>query len=147
VRYLRRVAKIDPSLVPDLPVEFMNADHALEVTLLNDIERALDAHRRGQGTLAAVLEKLSVFAVHTRDHFLREESLMRQTRFSAYGAHKAEHDRVLAEMNAEASAFREHGDGERLARYLFRALPEWFVNHVRSMDVVTARSTGSGAAR
>lgn len=137
------MAEIDPSLVPNLPVEFMNADHALEVTLLNDIERALDDHRRGRGTLDRVLEKLSVFAVHTRDHFLREESLMRETRFPAYAAHKAEHDRVLAEMNAQATAFRERGDGERLARYLFQALPEWFVNHVRSMDVVTARSTGA----
>jgi hemerythrin len=136
------MAEIDPSQVPDLPVEFMNVDHALEVTLLNEIERALSAHRNGQGTLEQVLEKLSVFAVHTRDHFLREESLMREQRFPAYAAHKAEHDRVLAEMNAEATAFRDGGDGPRLARYLFETLPSWFVNHVRSMDVVTAWSGG-----
>ncbi|HEY6100374.1 MAG TPA: hemerythrin family protein [Anaeromyxobacter sp.] len=138
------MAEIDPTQVPHLPVPFMNADHALEARMLNELEAALSAHRRGQGTLDAVLEKLSVFAVHTRGHFLREETLMRETRFPAYPVHKAEHDRVLAEMDAEARVFRERGDGERLARYLFETLPAWFVNHTRSMDLVTARSTGSG---
>jgi len=136
--------EIDPSQLPHLPVPFMNQDHALEVRMLNELGAALSAHRRGQGTLEAVLEKLSLLAVHTRDHFMREESLMRETRFPAYPVHKAEHDRVLAEMDAEARAFRERGDGERLARYLFEALPAWFLNHIRSMDLVTARSTGSG---
>ena len=63
---------------------------------------------------------------------------MRETRFPAYPAHKAEHDRVLAEMDAEARAFRDTGGGERLSRYLAEALPSWFVNHIRTMDAVTA---------
>lgn len=138
--------EIDPSQVPHLPVPFMNVDHALEVRMLNEIGAALAAHQRGRGDLVAVLEKLSVFAVHTREHFLREESLMREARFPAYLVHKAEHDRALAEMNDEARAFRESGDDQRLASYLFRRLPEWFVNHMQSMDLVTARSTGSGAS-
>jgi hemerythrin len=137
--------EIDPSQVPQFPVGFMNADHALEVRMLNDLESALSAHRRGQGSLEAVLEKLSIFAVSAREHFLREESLMREAQYPAYAAHKAEHDRVLSEMNEEARVFRERGDGERLARYLFRTLPDWFVTHVRTMDLVAAKSSaGSG---
>jgi hemerythrin len=135
------MAEIDPSQVPNFPVGFMNADHAVEVRMLNDLEAALSAHRRGQGSLEAVLEKLSIFAVSAREHFLREESLMREARYPAYAAHKAEHDRVLADMNQEARAFREGGDGERLARYLFRTLPDWFVTHVRTMDLAAARSS------
>ncbi len=132
---------IDPSQLPLFSVAFMNADHAQEACLQNEIEAALSAHRRGEGTLGAVLEKLSVLAVHMRDHFLREESLMRQARFPAYPVHKAEHDRVLAEMDAEARAFRDGGDGARLAKYLFERLPAWFAEHVRTMDTVTARSS------
>lgn len=138
--------EIDPAQVPRLPVAFMNADHEVEVRMLNEIEAALADHRRGQGTLAAVLERVSVFAVHMRGHFLREESLMRESRFPAYLAHKAEHDRVLAELNEEAKVFRERGDAERLARYLFQTLPDRLVTHIRGMDVVTARSTGAGPA-
>jgi hemerythrin len=138
------MAEIDPSQVPFFPVGFMNADHALEARMLNELEEALSAHRRGQGSIEAVLEKLSVFAVSAREHFLREESLMRESQFPAYPAHKAEHDRVLAEMNEEARAFRERGDGERLAKYLFQTLPDWFVAHVRTMDLLAARSSASG---
>jgi len=132
------MAEIDLERLPQLPIAFMNADHAHEVQLVNAVEAALAAHRRREGTLGAVLERLSLLAVHTREHFLREEAAMRETRFPAYPVHKAEHDRVLAEMDAEARAFRDVGDGERLSRYLAQALPAWFVNHIRTMDAVTA---------
>jgi hemerythrin len=131
--------EIDPAHVPDLPISFMNADHAREVALVNDVEAALAAHDRGQGTLGDIVERMSLLAVHTREHFLREETMMREARFPAYPVHKAEHDRVLAEMDAEARAFRERGDPARLRRYVLEALPAWFVNHIRTMDVVTAR--------
>jgi hemerythrin len=142
--------KIDLEHLPQLPVPFMNADHAAEARLVNDVEAALDAQGRGEGTLAAVIERLSLLAVHTREHFTREETAMREARFPAYPVHKAEHDRVLAEMDAQARAFRESGDGARLARYLAQVLPAWFVNHIRTMDSVTAgylaRQRGAAAA-
>lgn len=142
--------KIAVEHIPQLPVAFMNADHAQEVRLVNAVEAALEAHARGEGTLAAVVEQLSLLAVHTREHFLREETAMREARFPAYPVHKAEHDRVLAEMDAEARAFRERGDGPRLSRYLAEALPAWFVHHIRTMDAVTAghlaRQRGSAPA-
>ncbi len=132
------MAEIDPGRLPQLPMAFMNADHAREVRLVNAVEAALAAHGRGQGTLAAVLEHLSVLAVQTREDFLREETVMREARYAGYLAHKAEHDRVLADMDAEARAFREGGDGERLARWLADPLPAWFENHIRTTDAVTA---------
>ncbi len=132
------MAEIDVERLPQLPVAFMNADHLREARLVNAVEAALDAHRRGEGTLAAVVEQLSLLAVHTREHFTREETAMREAGFPAYPAHKAAHDRVLADMDAEARAFRDGGDGERLSRYLAEALPAWFANHVRTMDTVTA---------
>jgi hemerythrin len=131
--------EIDPAQIPELPIAFMNADHAREVSLVNDLEGALTAHARGERPVDDILERLSILAVHTRMHFLREESMMREARFPAYPVHKAEHDRVLAEMDAEARAFRERHDPARLRRYLFEALPAWFVNHIRTMDVVTAQ--------
>ena len=134
------MARIEPSDVPTLPVPFMNEDHQRERALVNDLEEALGAHARGDAdTLEPVLGKLALLAVHTREHFLREEAAMREAGFPAYPVHKLEHDRVLAEMNREASLFRARGDAERLRRYLFEALPDWFRRHVRTMDVVTAQ--------
>jgi len=131
--------EFDPAQLPDLPIPFMNEDHAREAALVNDLETALAAQKRGEGTLGPILERLSLLAVHTREHFLREEAMMREARFPAYPVHKLEHDRVLAEMDAEARAFRARGDAARLSRYLLEALPTWFMNHIRTMDVVTAR--------
>jgi hemerythrin len=136
---------IDPDLAPALPVPFMNADHAREIRLLNEVEAALEAHARGEGTLATVVERLSVLAVHTRDHFLREESMMREARYPGYGRHKEEHDRVLVEMDAEVRRFREAGDGARLSRYLFDALPTWYARHQRTLDEAAARFAVRGA--
>jgi hemerythrin len=138
---------LDPSQIPQLPIGFMNADHATEAALLAAIEEALTAQARGAGTLAAVLEKLSLLAVHTRGHFLREEAMMREARFPAYPQHKAEHDRVLAEMDVEARAYREAGDAGRLSRYLFETLPAWFLHHIRTMDQVTAQFAAGALAR
>ena len=147
---IRAMAEIDLERLPQLPVASMNADHLREARLVNAVEAALAAHRRGEGTLAAVVEQLSLLAVQTREHFMREEAAMREAGFPAYPAHKAAHDRVLAEVDAEARAFRDHSDGGRLSRYLVEALPAWFANHVRSMDTVTAtflaRQRGTVAA-
>jgi hemerythrin len=131
--------KIDPAQIPQFPIAFMNADHAREVRLLNDLGAALDAHSRGEGTLAVVIERLSLLAVHTREHFLREESMMREAGFPAYPQHKAEHDQALARMDVEARVFREHGDAARLSSYLFETLPAWYLNHQRTMDMITSR--------
>lgn len=139
---VRRMAKIEPERLPQLPVPFMNADHVREARLVNDVEAALEAHRRGEGTLGAVVETLSVLAVQTREHFMREETAMREAGFPAYLVHRAAHNRVLTEMDAEARAFRDSGDGERLSRYLAEVLPAWFANHVRTMDTVTAGYLG-----
>ncbi len=137
--------RLDPATLPDLPIPFMNEDHAREAALVNDLESALDAHQAGTDDVGHVLERLSLLAVHTREHFLREESMMREAQFPAYALHKAEHDRVLAEMDREARAFRDGGDAARLSRYVVSALPLWFEGHVRTMDVVTARFVASSS--
>jgi hemerythrin len=133
--------RIDPANVPLLPNASLNADHAREARLVNEVLAALEAHQRGEGTLGAVVERLSVLAVQTREHFLREETLMREARYQGYAAHKAEHDRALAEMDAEARLFRERGDGARLARYLAETLPGWVEAHQRAMDAAASRFT------
>jgi hemerythrin len=137
---------VDTTQIPELPLAFMNADHAEEMRLLEDLGDALDEHRDGRGSLAPVLERLALLAVHTREHFLREEQAMRETGFPAYPVHKAEHDRALSEMDQEARRFREGGDPERLRKYLFQVVPAWFIHHIRTMDETTARFVSSTSA-
>jgi hemerythrin len=130
---------IDPSQVPELPLAAMNADHVEEFRLLAQVGDALEAHRRGATGPETLLERLAILAVHTREHFLREEQVMRESGYAGYAAHKAEHDRLLAEMDAEARAFRERTDVARLARYLLGDVRSWYLLHTRTMDVAAAR--------
>jgi hemerythrin len=130
---------VDATQIPELPLAFMNADHAEELRLLDELGGALQAHKEAKGSLEGIIEKLALLAVHTREHFLREEQVMRETQFPAYPVHKADHDRALAEMDQEAKRFRDGGDPDRLWSYLFEVVPAWFVQHIRTMDAVTAR--------
>ncbi len=130
---------VDPRQVPELPLASMNADHVEEFRLLAQVGDALDAHRRGAAGAETLLERLALLAGHTREHFLSEEQVMRESGYAGYAAHKAEHDRLLAEMDAEAKAFREKKDGARLSRYLLESVRGWYVVHTRTMDLAAAR--------
>jgi len=129
---------VDPRQVPELPLEPMNSDHVEEFRLLAQLGDALAAHRRSDAS-EVLLERLALLAVHTREHFLREEQVMRESAYEGYLAHKQEHDRLLAEMDAEARAFRERRDGERLSRYLLDTVRGWYLHHTRTMDLALAR--------
>lgn len=134
------MSRIDPAELPELPVAFMNADHQREIGLVNDLADALARHAGGDAaTLEPVLGRLATLAVQTRQHFLREEAALRVARFPGWLAHRAEHDRILEEMDREARWFRAHGDVERLSRYLFEALPARYRTHATAMDLQAAR--------
>lgn len=129
----------DPWPIVPLPVDFMNADHAEESRLLRRLDEALESLRAGRGGVEAVVERLSLLAVRTREHFLHEESAMREAGFPAYEAHRAEHDAVLVRMDEEVRRFREAGDADRLWHYIQEEVPAWFREHTGRMDAVTAR--------
>jgi hemerythrin len=130
---------IDLAAIPQVPVPFMNEDHAEEARLVNALADALAAMRAGQGSKADVLDRWQALERHTREHFEREDEAMRRVAFHAYPLHAGEHERVLAEMAAEAGAFARSGDAERLWIYVTQAVPAWFVRHIQTMDQVTAR--------
>ncbi len=129
----------DRSGFVEVPLDFMNDDHAEEARLLGELGAALEDLGHGKEGVDLVLARLAVLAVQTRENFLREESAMRIAGYPGYAAHKAEHDLVLRGMDAEAHRFRADGDGERLRRYLLESLPAWFEDHIGAMDLATAR--------
>jgi hemerythrin len=138
---------IDLAAIPQVPVPFMNEDHAEEARLVNALADALAAVRAGQGSKADVLDRWRALERHTREHFERENEAMRRAAFHAYPVHAGEHERVLAEMAAEAGAFAEGGDAERLWIYVTHAVPAWFVRHIQTMDQVTARFVAASVPR
>lgn len=74
---------------------------------------------------------------HTRRHFDAESRLMRECRFPATGEHEAEHRRILADLAHMQRAVDEGRLG--LARlYARQGLPDWFRNHLATMDSALA---------
>jgi hemerythrin len=137
---------VDVRHIPAVALSFMNDDHHLEACLLNDLADAIEHHRAGRAAPGAVVERFERLLAHTREHFAREELAMEEADFPPYPMHKAEHDRVLAEMEAEERAFQQRGDTARLWAYVSEAVPAWFVQHIQSMDLVTSRFVAARAA-
>lgn len=127
---------IDFEQVPKVALDFMNQDHEEATRLTNQLESLVTADSVDNRTVAKALDAL---LDHCQLHFAREEVQMQQAQFPPYPVHKGEHERVLAEMHGELAAWLEAADLERLKHYLFETLPRWFVDHIATMDTVTAQ--------
>ena len=125
--------------IPQVAMPFQNHDHAEEAELLNRAVDVLSAHRDGRASALDVLGPVEALLAHTRAHFAREDAIMVESGFPPYPVHQGEHARVLAGMEAEVEAFRARGDAGRLWAYLTQAVPEWFVQHIQTMDAITAQ--------
>jgi hemerythrin len=119
---------------PQVALEFMNRDHAEFVALRGQLLELLSAPSPD----ARVDMLLDELLTHTRHHFAEEERLMQESNFPPYPMHKGEHDNVLADMSAKVERWKQGHDAPALREWLDRDVGDWFVNHVSSMDFVTA---------
>lgn len=111
--------------------------HEEEITLLNEIDGLADLYTADPSKKVLLEEKLEAYFLHVLEHFRKEELLMEQYGFPAYPIHKAEHDRVLSELNSVVLQWKEEGELSLVVNYL-RKTPEWIINHIATMDTVTA---------
>ncbi len=118
-------------------VEAIDTDHEVFVAEINAAVAAADAEFPTH--FAELVE-------HTRAHFAREEAIMESTGFFATAVHRAEHQRVLSEMERVADRL-EAGDATFARQYVAEQLPAWFMQHRNTMDLVTASfARGKGLA-
>lgn len=121
--------------LPQLPVSFMNADHAHAVEQWQDMRSALSEYPENAERLFAACE---AFVAHNCAHFAREEEAMRASRFPPYPIHKEEHERVLGWLEQLLSRVAARAPKNGIVDEIEKAIPEWLVQHVLSMDTVTA---------
>ena len=130
---------VDLDAIPQVPLDFINADHREEAVLLNALAEAIADLRAGKAGPEGVVACFQRLYVHTEEHFGREDRAMQQAGFPPYPMHHGEHVRVLAELAAEGRRFADTGDAVRLDTYVTQVVPTWFVNHIQTMDLMTAR--------
>lgn len=124
---------------PQVALTFMNRDHAEFVALRDSLLGQLDARSPAE----AVDSSLDELLTHTRQHFAEEERLMREVNFPPFPVHKGEHDAVLKGMATRIASWKLDRDANVLRVWLDKDVGDWFVNHVGTMDLVTARFIAS----
>lgn len=106
----------------------MDRTHQEFIALVNQTARA------GNDDFAP---QLVLLQRHTQQHFEREEQLMQDCNFPASEEHKAEHQRILGEL--QQFTLRAQQGRTSLARaYVQESLPGWFHLHTATMDSALA---------
>lgn len=125
--------------LPRVALDFMNEDHAEATQLINRIHEELEQLKGdGHEERTSVTALLEQFYEHNRSHFAHEQAEMERTGFPAYPVHKGEHERVLGEFKTVIEEWREGMSATSLQSYLADSVVPWFINHINTMDNVTA---------
>ncbi len=129
---------LDKSLIPKVAVEKMNQIHDVEIDILNRLYETIEKYEKGEASIEDVETLFEEFLKDVQEHFSFEQGLMEEYNFFAYPMHKGEHDRVLMELGQLKRKFEKSKDPSLLKSYLSQIFVPWIVNHVQTMDTVTA---------
>lgn len=109
-------------------VRAMDDQHGILIDTINELQAEL---LRGcsRETLSTQLNQLLKF---TTMHFQGEEQLMEQLGFPGLAEHRAEHQRLLAQIRE--SSHRVHRNGDVQVRTLLQFLRDWYLEHFEGPD-------------
>jgi len=113
-----------------LGIPSIDADHRHLHDLLNLFLRRASEEAEPR-ELAQILNTL---IERTREHFAREEAMMDRTDYPELAAHKAEHDRLLAQLGHIHERYLEGEAPHQLTRDTAEFLTRWLVDHIRHED-------------
>lgn len=131
---------------PLVDMDFMNETHFEDIDLINTLfEDILNYEKDNSNDKFENLKlQYKKWQDHTLKHFQTEEDEMQKRGFFAYAFHKGEHDLNLEEIEVVWKNFETKKDIKELKDYIKDDLLSWFVNHVQTMDTVTARFFKTG---
>jgi hemerythrin-like metal-binding protein len=120
-------------------LNWQDQEHALGVPEMDDTHREFVQLANAVATAGDddFVTHFDALVEHTRHHFENEGRLMRACRFPAIGEHENEHRRVLGELAAMRSAAMR-GRLSIARAYIGQGVPDWFRNHLATMDSALA---------
>ncbi len=127
--------------LPMVAMSSMNDTHLEEILIINRLEVAAS-----ENDINAVSEILKELVEHTSIHFFDEEEMMEEALFPAFKMHKSEHDRHLHELQSVVKYFDEHKEPSAITAYIQGGLTPWLINHIETMDTMTAKFLEQGFA-
>lgn len=133
----------------DLPLvaeDFMNDVHFEDVEIINGLYQKLQNYLKEESleNKDIVIKSYNTWYDHTVEHFKGEEDKMLELNFPPYMMHKGEHEKCLETMRNVLEDFEKNDNKIALKNYLEKDLIQWLVNHIQTMDTVTAMFFKSG---
>jgi len=123
--------------LPQIDSEFMHDVHKKEVVLINNIISSFENNKELEKNLDELL-------THTISHFGGEDELMIESGFPIFDFHNMEHTKGINELKTKISEYKESKDLTSLKQYIEVDLIEWTINHINTMDKITATFLETG---
>jgi len=132
--------------LPQVTMEFMNEVHEKDLKIINELYDLVLFYEKEklEENREALEKKYQEWFEHTIKHFKGEEDKMLELKFPPYPMHKGEHENALHRMDEIFRSFKETQDIDFLKNYLSKELPSWLLNHIQTMDAVTAQFFKTG---
>ncbi len=121
------------------PAAWSDERHALGMAEMDKTHREFVAQVAGL-LAAGPVEFPALFQAlvnHTREHFIAEGRLMRESKYRGLPEHEGEHHRVLGELQ-QLNRSLKRGHLPLVRAYVREGLTEWFDTHVAMMDAALA---------
>jgi hemerythrin len=131
--------RLNEAQMPMVAVPSMNDTHLEDIIMINRMLDLIEQDERD-----AITDLLERFMEHTKVHFSTEEAMMLEAGFPPYPMHKNEHDNALNQLHDVKTYWEKTADIDSLHHYFDTVLPEWFMQHVGTMDTVTAQFLSKG---
>ncbi len=137
---------IDKTALPQVAMEFMNEVHAEDVDIINALYDLVLTYEEqpNEENAARVDRQYQRWFEHTVAHFQGEEEEMQEYCFPPYPIHKGEHDHALRTMDEVFRSWSASRDITVVKSYMTQQLVPWLVNHIQTMDTVTASFLSGG---
>ncbi len=135
---------ISQEMVPQVSQKFMNDTHKEEVDIINALFEEILAFGNTNDNTEKIDTLYKEWIAHTIEHFTTEEIEMIEAEFPSFPIHKAEHDKVLQQMNDVFNAWERTREIKILQMYFMDVVPQWLISHISSMDAMTANYIGGG---
>jgi hemerythrin len=131
---------IDKKDLPTVDIDFMNKIHEEDLEIINEMFRLILMYEKVSTEINRqnIDVQYQKWFHHTVEHFQKEEIQMKELNFPNYEFHKSEHNKALAQMDTIFREWNESQNIQVLKIYFREILPNWLIEHIKSMDTVTA---------
>ncbi len=129
---------IDQSAVFVTELESMNNIHYEEVEMLNELDQLLTQYAENTASAEQLDKNLEAFFTHMKAHFKAEEVQMEAIKFPPFPVHKSEHDGLLQHAEKQIIDWKETRQLEPISQFIRNELVPWLIQHISTMDKVTA---------